>query len=223
LTQPTCSFSEIEELNQEKNAGNQEKVQTRCRFMKIIKYYSTLLIVVNLIALAYTICIRLRKGEIEMEGKRVKDSSFVMVQLMGPQDTNIAGNVHGAVIVKLMDNTAGIVAVRHAQTRRGITASISQLDFYNPVSVGDIVNVKGSLNLVGNTSMEVGVRVEAEDIMTGESRHVASAYFTLIAIDKEGRPVALPPLILETEEERRRNSEAKKRRENHLIQRKSDR
>ncbi|HJX69550.1 MAG TPA: acyl-CoA thioesterase [Dehalococcoidia bacterium] len=158
-----------------------------------------------------------------MEGKRVKDSSIVMTQLMTPQDINIAGNVHGAVIVKLMDNTAGVVAVRHAQSRRGVTASIDRLDFYHPVFVGDIVTVKASLNLVGNTSMEVGVRVEAEDIMTGESRHTASGYFTLIAVDKEGRPMALPPLILDTEEERRRNSEAKARRESRLIQRGSDR
>jgi len=158
-----------------------------------------------------------------MEGKRVKDSSFVMVQLMGPQDTNIAGNVHGAVLIKLMDNTAGVVAVRHGQTRRGITASIDQITFHQPVHVGDIVNVKGSVNMVGNTSMEIGIRVEVEDLMTGESRHAASAYFTMIAVDQEGRPMTLPPLILDTEEERRRNSEAQERRENRLLQRKSDR
>lgn len=122
-----------------------------------------------------------------------------------------------------MDNTAGVVAVRHGQTRRGITASLDQINFHQPVHVGDIVNVKGSLNLVGNTSMEVGVRVEADDIMTGESRHAASAYFTMIAVDQEGRPMTLPPLVLDTEEQRRRNNEAKKRREKRLMQRESDR
>jgi uncharacterized protein (TIGR00369 family) len=160
--------------------------------------------------------------KIEMEGKRVKDTSIVMVQIMTAQDTNIAGNVHGGVIVKLMDNAAGVVAARHARSRV-VTASIDRLDFHHPVFVGDLVTLKASLNLVGNTSMEVGVRVESENVITGESQHTASAYLTYVALDKEGKPMVLPPLILETEEERRRNSEAKVRRQNRLIQRESSR
>lgn len=157
-----------------------------------------------------------------MEGKRVKDSSTVMAQLMTPQDMNVAGNVHGGVIMKLIDTAASSVAVRHARSNV-VTASIDRLDFHHPVFVSDLVTLKASLNFVGRTSMEIGVRVESENLMTGEIRHTASAYLTFVALDKEGRPMVLPPLVLETEEERRRNSDAKARRENRLIQRKSDR
>jgi len=154
-----------------------------------------------------------------MEGKRVRDSSIVMAQPMTQQDSNIAGNVHGGVIMRLIDNAGGVVAARHVG-QLVVTASIDRLDFHSPVFIGDLVTLKASINLVGKTSMEVGVRVESETILTGEKRHTASAYLTYVALDKEGKPMDLPPLILETEEERRRNSEAKVRRENRLQQRK---
>ena len=157
-----------------------------------------------------------------MKGKRVKDSSIVMAQPMTQQDSNIAGNVHGGVIMRLIDNAGGVVAARHAQ-QLVVTASIDRLDFHSPVFIGDVVTLKTSLNYVGKTSMEVGVRVESETILTGEKRHTASAYLTYVALDKEGKPIVLPPLILETKQERRRNSEAKTRRENRLAQRKSKR
>jgi len=153
-----------------------------------------------------------------MEGKRASESSVTMAQLMTPQDVNKAGNVHGGVIMKLIDTTAGVVASRHTRTNV-VTASIDRSDFHHPVYVGDLVTFKASLNLVGKTSMEIGVRVESENLMTGDVRHTASAYLTYVALDKDGKPVAVPPLILETDEEVRRNREAQERREFRLRER----
>ena len=152
-----------------------------------------------------------------MEGKRVRESSAVMAQQMNPQDTNPAGTVHGGVIMKLIDTAAGAVAVRHARSN-AVTASIDRLDFHNPIFIGDFVTIRASLNLVGRTSMEVGVRVESENLITGERRHTASAYLTFVALDKDGRPTPLPQLILETDDEKRRNREAKARRETRLAE-----
>ncbi len=144
-----------------------------------------------------------------------------MAQVMEPQDVNPAGNVHGGVIMKLIDDAAGVVASRHARTNV-VTASIDRLDFHNPVFVGDLLFLKGSLNMVGRTSMEIGVRVEAENIVTGELRHTASAYLTFVALDEKGKPREIPPLIIETEEEVRRNREAKIRRQLRLTERKTE-
>ena len=152
-----------------------------------------------------------------MQGKRVRESSAVMSQLMGPQDTNIAGNVHGGVIMKLIDTVAGVVAVRHARSN-AVTASIDRLDFHHPVFVGDLLTLRASLTFVGRTSMEIGVRVETENLFTGERRHTASAYLTYVALDKDGRPMPSPALILETDDEMRRNLEAKTRRETRLAE-----
>ncbi len=153
-----------------------------------------------------------------MEGKRVRDTSVTMAQMMIPQDANPAGNVHGGVVVKIIDEAAGVVAARHARSDV-VTASIDRMDFHNPVFVGDVLFFKASLNLVGRTSMEIGVRVEAENLMTGGVRHAASAYLTYVALGKNGRPTEVPPLILETEEEIRRNREAKERRDVRLAER----
>jgi len=156
-----------------------------------------------------------------MEGKRVKESAVTMAQLMGPPDTNPAGNVHGGVIMKLIDTAAGVVAIRHARVN-AVTASIDRMDFHYPAYSGDLVTLKASLNMVGKSSMEIGVRVETENLFTGEVRHTASAYLTYVALDKAGRPSTLPPLVLETEEEKRRNSEAQARRELRLLERKRE-
>ena len=162
-----------------------------------------------------------QEGEHAMEGKRVKDSSVIMAQMMIPQDANPAGNVHGGVVVKIIDEAAGVVAARHSRSNV-VTASIDRMDFHNPVFVGDVLFFKASLNFVGRTSMEIGVRVEAENLITGVVRHAASAYLTYVALDHQGKPREVPPLILETEEERRRNSEAKQRREVRLAEKKRE-
>jgi uncharacterized protein (TIGR00369 family) len=156
-----------------------------------------------------------------MEGKTVKDSAVIMAQVMGPQELNLAGNVHGGAIMKLIDTAAGVVAFRHARAN-AVTASIDRLNFHYPVFSGDLVTLKASANYVGRTSMEIGVRVETENLMTGEFRHTASAYLTYVALDKAGRPLILPPLILETEEEKRRNREAQARRDSRLNEKKSE-
>ena len=150
-----------------------------------------------------------------MRGKTVKSSTITTAQVMGPQDVNVAGNIHGGTIMKLIDTAAAAVAIRHSRSN-AVTASIDQLSFHFPVYVQDLVTCKASLNYVGKTSMEVGVRVEAEDLITGEVRHTASAYLTFVALDKAGKPMMVPPLILKTQEDRRRNEEAQVRREARL-------
>ena len=146
-----------------------------------------------------------------MEEKRVKDSRITMSHVMLPQDTNPAGNVHGGSVMKFIDNAAASVAIRHIRGN-AVTASVDRIDFHNPVYLGNILTLRASLNLVGITSMEVGVRVEAEDPYTGEVSHTASAYLTIVALDEKGLPKEVPGLIIETEEEQRRNRAAKARR-----------
>lgn len=150
-----------------------------------------------------------------MKPKTVRESAVITAQVMNPQDANPAGNVHGGVIMKLIDTAAAVVATRHSR-RNTVTASVDCLVFHNPIYIGELVFFKSSLNLVGKTSMEVGVRVEAENLMSGEVRHVVSAYLTFVALDKYGKPTAVPPLLLETEEEKRRNCEATERRKQRL-------
>ena len=141
------------------------------------------------------------------QAKKVSQSRVELAQVAMPDDANPAGNVHGGAIMKLIDNAAGVVAMRH--TRRNIvTASIDRLDFHHPVFVGNLIILKASINRVGKTSMEVGVRVEAENIMTGEVRHTASAYLTFVALSPDGCPTQVPELISETDEDKRRLAEA---------------
>lgn len=152
-----------------------------------------------------------------MQVKRVSESTVVMAHQMLPQDANPMGNVHGGVIMKHIDTAGGVVAMRHCRGN-AVTASIDRLDFRSPVYVGELLFVYASINLVGRTSLEVGVRVEAENITTGEIRHAASAYISYVGLDRAGRPAQVPGLILENEEQERRNQEAKERRRIRLGQ-----
>ena len=156
-----------------------------------------------------------------MEGKRIKDSSMIVSHAFLPQVANPSGNVHGGVIMKHIDTAAGMVASRHARGRV-VTASIDRLDFFSPAFVGNLLTLKASINMVGRTSMEIGVRAEREDIITGDINHIASAYLTFVALDDEGRPREVPPLILESEEEIRRNREAQTRREVRLVEKRRE-
>jgi acyl-CoA hydrolase len=153
-----------------------------------------------------------------LQGKTVSETSVVLVQKMTPQDANLASNVHGGVIMRLIDDAAYVVATRHCRCNT-VTASIDRMDFHNPVYVGDLVSLKASLNLVGKTSMEIGVRVETENLKTGEISHGVSAYLTYVALDENGKPTSVPPLILETGEDKRRNTEAQARRRIRLQER----
>ncbi|TAL36644.1 MAG: acyl-CoA thioesterase [Spirochaetes bacterium] len=156
-----------------------------------------------------------------MHAKTVQDSSVTIVMQMTHQDANLAGNVHGGVILRHIDNTGGIVASRHAQTNV-VTASIDRVDFHSPVFVGDLLRLIASITHVGRTSIEVGVRVEAENFITGEIRHTASAYLTFVALDAKGKPIAVPGLTLETPDDQRRNREALQRRKMRLKLRETE-
>jgi uncharacterized protein (TIGR00369 family) len=153
-----------------------------------------------------------------MEGKSPRESEVIMSVQTLPQDANPSGNVHGGVIMKHIDIAGGVVAMRHAQANT-VTASIDRLDFHNPVYVGNLLTLKASLNMVGKTSMEVGVRVETEDLLTGHIHHTSSAYITYVALDENGRPKEVPPLILKNEKEKRRHEEANARRKLRLAER----
>lgn len=157
-----------------------------------------------------------------LEERKVSDTSLIVSYLVMPSDTNPAGNVHGGVIMKHIDNTAGIVAYRHARANV-VTASIDRLDFHNPAFVGELLTLKASLNYVGRSSMEIGVRVEAENLLSGEVRHIASAYLTFVSLDEQHRPKAVPPVSLETEEACRRNKEAIERNRSRKLEKQKER
>jgi acyl-CoA hydrolase len=133
-------------------------------------------------------------------------------------DANNAGNVHGGVIMYLCDEVAGIAAVRHSGCRV-VTAAMDRMTFLNPVYVGHLVSVKATVNAAWRSSMEVGVRVEAENIRTAEVTHTSTAYLTMVALDEEGRPTTVPPVAPGTPEEERRAREAQLRRDNRLAER----
>jgi acyl-CoA hydrolase len=152
-----------------------------------------------------------------MEGKTVQESSVTLSHVMMPQDANPAGNIHGGVIMKHIDEAAGVVAFRHTRCNV-VTVAIERLEFHNPVFIGNLLTLKASIHMVGNTSMDIGVRAETEDLFTGEVRHTVSAYLTYVALDESGRPKKVPPLILESEDEMRRNQEARMRREARLAE-----
>ena len=145
-----------------------------------------------------------------MKPKTIRESQVIMAHEAIPPDANPAGNVHGGTIMKLIDAAAGVVAKRHCR-HNVVTVRVDNLEFISPVYIGNLITVKASLNYTGHTSMEVGVRVEAEDLMTGQVTLTSSSYVTMVSIDEKGRPMPVPPVIPETEEERRRYQEGKER------------
>ena len=153
-------------------------------------------------------------------GKRVQDSAVTVNQLMMPEHANPLGSIHGGVIMKLIDETAAICAMRHAR-QEVVTATIDSMTFHSPVHIGDLVTLRASVNWVGQTAIEVGVRVVAEHLLTGALTHTNSAYVVFVALKRE-HPVDIPPLLLETEEERRRFTEGAARQQRRLAQRRSD-
>jgi acyl-CoA hydrolase len=144
------------------------------------------------------------------------DSEVVLAQLMTIPEANNAGNVHGGTIMKLVDTAAGLSAARHSGGL-AVTAAMDEMSFLEPVYVNDLVTIKAMVNDAGRTSMEVGVRVEAENIVTGRRVHTSSAYLVYVALDAEGKPRPVPPVEPRTERERQRQREAKLRRENRLA------
>jgi len=146
-----------------------------------------------------------------LPGKPVSASHTELSVAMLPQDANPYGSIHGGVILKNIDQAAAMAAMRHCRGN-AVTVAIDSVSFLAPSRVGELVTFKAQVNHVGRTSMEIGVRVESENLFTGEVRHTASAYLTFVALGTDGRPAQAPPLILETDEERRRFREAEERR-----------
>ena len=141
----------------------------------------------------------------------MSESCITMSQLMLPEDANPWGNVHGGSIMKLVDSAAGVVATRHCRTRV-VTARMDQMSFLRPVFIGNVVTLKAAVNDTGHTSLEVGVRVEAENLTSGETWHVGSAYLIFVSLDEHGNPASVPPILPETADEVRRQQEARDRR-----------
>ena len=150
-----------------------------------------------------------------LKSKTVKESESIVTYYMLPTDANTSGNVHGGVIMRHADEAGGMVAMRHSR-RRVVTASIDRMDFLKPVFVGNLLILKAALNYLGKTSMEIGVRVETEDLKTGNITHTGTAYITYVALDKDAKPTRVQPIIPETDEEKRRYAEAKARRQKRL-------
>jgi acyl-CoA hydrolase len=144
----------------------------------------------------------------------------IVTHWMGIADANTAGNVHGGVIMRLCDEAAGIAAIRHAATRV-VTAGMDRMTFIEPVTVGELVTFRAMVNAAWRTSIEVGVRVEAENVRSRTIRHVSTAYLTMVALDDDGRPKQVPELEPESEDELRRQREAQWRRDNRLAERRS--
>jgi acyl-CoA hydrolase len=140
---------------------------------------------------------------------------------MMPEHANNVGHVFGGVILSMMDKTAAIAAFRHSRSTV-VTASIDRVDFREPIHLGDLVVMQASVNYVGRSSMEVGVRVEAEDLLTGHRRHTNSCYLTFVAVDRNGRPIEVPEIKPETEDEIRRHAAAEQRRRRRLEEREAE-
>src|SRR3954469_15999541 len=155
-----------------------------------------------------------------MDSRSPSESVSILTRWMGVNDANTAGNVHGGVILRLCDEAAGLAAVRHSRGRV-VTAGMDRMTFASPVYIGQLVTCRAMVNAAWRTSVEVGVRVEAEDVRTGTVQHACTAYLTMVALDKEGRPTAVPALVPESPEEMRRQREAQVRRDNRLAERDS--
>ena len=153
-----------------------------------------------------------------MEAKPASASKSVLVRWRGIGEANSAGFVHGGVVMKMCDEAAGVAAVRHCRLRV-VTAAMDRMTFILPVNVGELLSCSATVNAVWRTSMEVGVRVDAENPRTGEKRHTSTAYLTMVGIGEDGEPQAVPPLIAESDHERRREREAEVRRRNRLTER----
>ena len=154
----------------------------------------------------------------DLTPKTVAESRVELTQLMEATDVNIAGTVHGGVIMRLVDTAAALSAIKHSGGL-ALTVQIDEMSFLEPVHIGEVLVLKASVNDVGRSSMECGVRVDAQDPLTGTIRHVNSAYLVFVAVDGQGRPREVPRLVAETEIERRRQQEATLRRERRIAHR----
>ena len=152
--------------------------------------------------------------------RTIAESEMTLSTLMQPIHSNSLGNVHGGVLLKLCDECGGIVAARHAR-RPAVTVTVDSVTFDKPVRVGQLLLIHGRVTWVGRTTVEVELRVETEDLVTGEVEHTNSAYFVYVALDENRRPTPVPPLKLESHEERARFREGEMRQSIRLARRES--
>ncbi len=153
-----------------------------------------------------------------MDPRPVSDSCSVLAHWMGITDANSAGNVHGGTVMKLADEAAGLAAIKHCR-QRVVTVAMDRMNFLYPIFVGELVTLRAMVNAAWRTSMEVGVRVEAENPRTGETRHTNTAYLTMVSLDDSGNPTPVPAARAVTGSEQRRMREAELRRNNRLTER----
>jgi acyl-CoA hydrolase len=146
-----------------------------------------------------------------LPGRFVRESVSEYSEFALPNDANTFGNVLGGKVMHLVDLAAALAGVRHARCPV-VTVSIDHMSFLHPVHIGQLIVLRSSVNRVFHTSMEIGVRVEVENLLTGETRHTSSAYLTFVAVDANGHPMAIPPVIPETQDEKRRYEDAQQRR-----------
>ena len=135
------------------------------------------------------------------QGRSIAYSRSTTRRLMELIDANAHGNVHGGVIMRMVDEAAAIVAIKHSQNPTVVTARVERFDFLAPAFIGDVVSVHCEMRYVGRTSMEVGVEVMAEDVITGEVRHIASSYVIYVALGANRKPTPVPPLVPADDEE----------------------
>lgn len=147
-----------------------------------------------------------------MSAKVRPNEPVIMTMLMTPEMANFSGKVHGGALLKLLDQVAYACACRYS-AHYAVTLSVDQVVFRQPILVGELVTFRARVNFVGNSSMEVGIRVEAENISSGEVRHTNSCYFTMVALDLDGKPVRVPRLQLRTNKDRQRFIDGKLRKE----------
>jgi acyl-CoA hydrolase len=151
-----------------------------------------------------------------LQGKPARDSTVTMTEIVLPGHANALGTIFGGQVMSWIDIAAAIAAGRHAR-KVVVTASIDALHFVAPIKVGHVVHIRAMVNYSSRTSMEVGVRVDSENPVTGEVHHTAKAYLTFVALNEHGRPTPVPPVLVETPDEKRRFDQARLRRESRIT------
>ena len=155
------------------------------------------------------------------QGRHPRDSEAILTELMMPNYANVMGNVFGGHILALVDRVAAVAAIRHSH-KPCVTVSVDKVDFRELIHVGELLTALARVNFAGRTSMEVGVKVIAENVLTGDKRHTNSCYVTYVALDEDGKPTEVPGIVPETADEKRRYDRAAKRRANRVMERRYD-